>query len=52
MVEIDQPQTKKWLELSDAVSTDWQLNLKSQTRRQRQLSDYWREAYNLSNICE
>ena len=37
MVGIDQPQTRKLLLFSDAVSIDWHLNSRPQNRRQRWL---------------
>ena len=48
MVGIDQPQTRKCLKLSDAES--W---LAAELEPQKaDGGDYWREANNLSSVCE
>ena len=48
-VGIDQPQTRICLKLSDAETSDWRLNTRHQTTHS---GDYWREANNLSSVCE
>ena len=49
MVGIDQPQTRKWLQLSDAERVDWRPNSRSQAAES---GDHWREAINLSSVCD
>ena len=49
IVEIDQPQTKRWLNFSDADTADWRLY---SMRQATDSGDYWWAANKLSNVCE
>ena len=49
MVRIDQPETSRLLKILDDETDAWQLY---STRQTANSGDYWREANNLSSICE